>query len=89
MPSWFDMQVHAGDALVTLMVGILGWGLRKSYGAVREFLEYAKETRSQLDTTSAVVDDHSRALLKAGIVKGPIKRTMPLRDHFIDDELES
>jgi hypothetical protein len=84
----FSFEVNLGQVLVTGALTALGWGLRKIYKAavhaverVSRFVDRVHENDELLEVTTTVVDDHSQALVDAGIMSDPIVRLQPRRRH--------
>lgn len=87
LPSWLDMQIHAGDVLVSAMVAGLMWISRKAYKMGREFLDDARGNRAELDLTAQMVDRHTFVLRKHGLLEAPAPRVHGRRrsaDHELD-----
>lgn len=74
LPSWFDMQIHAGDALVTFALAVLSYGLRRAYTMVNRFLDRVDRHEADLDEGLQMVDTHSLVLLKSGMLTPPVKK---------------
>jgi hypothetical protein len=77
----FSFDVNLGQLLVTGAITALGWGLRKTYkfgvhevGRVQAFITRVYENDELLAATTMVVDDHTQALIKADLLRGPIVR---------------
>lgn len=75
----FDTQIHAGDLLVSGMLGALGYGLRRSYMLAAHFVNRVNGNEDQLHQTSKMVDEHSRAMLRAGLLESPVSRVHQYR----------
>jgi hypothetical protein len=80
-PPNFSFDVNLGQVLVTGALTALGWGLRKIYkaavhavGQVTHFVERVNSNDELLDVTTTVVDDHTRVLIKEGLIDVPVVR---------------
>jgi hypothetical protein len=87
-PPNFSFDVNLGQLLVVGVTATLGWGLRKVYKLIVEavshvthFVEQIHEDSELLNVTTTVVDDHSQALVDAGIMADPVVRLQPRRRH--------
>lgn len=77
----FSFNVDLGQILVAGSVSALGYGLRHTYKFLRvsfdrvsHFVDRVNENDDLLDATTTVVDDHTRALIDADILRGPVVR---------------
>lgn len=82
----FSFNVDLGQILVTGALTGVGWGLRKIYksavhavGRVTQFVEGVHDQGELLEATTAVVDDHTRVLIKGGILPAPVVRLHRLK----------
>lgn len=65
-PPHFSFDVNLGQVLVGLLLAMLGWGLRQTYRLAARFVDRVNTSEDLLQLTTAVVDDHSRALVRRG-----------------------
>ena len=69
----FDTTIHLGDLITMVMGGILtaiGWGLRKTYYSIAGFVRRVEGIDQRVEDTAIVVDEHTDALTRSGIVDG-------------------
>lgn len=86
LPNWLDMHVVSNAAL-TAVVALVGHGMRKIYKAVVEFLDRVDHHEEDLDVGLTMVDTHSKAMLKAGLLKPPIRSVH--RRRYTDKDREA
>lgn len=84
----FSFDVNLGQLLVTGAVTALGWGLRKTYKfgvhafeRVTHFVDRVNENDELLEATTTVVDDHTRALIREGLIDAPVVRLQRRKRH--------
>lgn len=80
-PPHFSFDVNLGQVLLTAVVALLGYGLRKCYMLIARFVDRVHTTEDLLDVACTVVDDHTRALMLANILKAPVVRLRRRREH--------
>ena len=73
-----DPTIQLGNLLVAAMLAAIGWGLRRWYLALHEFLEEHRQYGVELDEQGEAIDWHSDALKALGVTISP--RLLALRD---------
>lgn len=77
----FSFNVDLGQGLTTAAFAAMTWAVRRLYkfcvrevARVQAFVDRVNENDDLLEATTAVVDDHTRVLVKAKLIALPVVR---------------
>lgn len=65
-------EVNLGQLLITLVLSLLGWGLRRGHRAIIGHLRRINSIDDRLEVVAERVDEHGDILIKAGWMKGGV-----------------
>lgn len=65
-----DYTFHVGDVLTTILLTLLGFGLRKTYVAIVAFLRKAERIDVEVEQHGIIIDQHTDVMTAAGWLKG-------------------
>ncbi len=71
-PPHFSFDVNLGQVMLVGVLTLLGWGLKQIHKTIINFLTRVDDNESLLNLTTEVIDEQSKALIRAGILKPPV-----------------
>jgi hypothetical protein len=69
----FDLTLHLGDLMVTTMLGVVSYGIKKLYHKTTTVIEQHDQALGDLEDHAMVINTHTRIFEDAGIVKGGVQ----------------
>ena len=86
LPHWFDTTIHFGDVMTTGLLTAIGYGLRRFYMLIANFIAKVDSVDRRLEASNEVIDEHSAVLEKHGFVMKDFSRVSKKRradDHYV------